>query len=464
MRRQGRWSGSRGGGGIGVGRGEEVVGKGLDHVAPAQVVAMEAARLGEAALEHVLERHRPLGALFGRWSVGWRSRMGAWPDVAFVQGAARSLLRWWGWIEPLRVATTEEALLIAVLMDADRVPAACRIWAGVAGRRLDELVPCGDAPSWTARTAGFKRLAGRSDALADPWRLFPAVYRSMAMVPPGEGTLKERQVEAISWLQKPAPVWVRVEHESGWERVRAEGWKPWIHRRLKRTGRIERGVPAEALGGLASEGVVEIQDLGSQLVGYVGQPQRGQRWWVPVAERGVEAIHLAALMEGKGVVVASAGSESGVRGLLRKARVSPHRNLTARVWDGRHVVGKAGRYDGVVVTPASTAIGAWRRMPEGRWLVPGDGGIGLAERQQAALRAAAAGVKPGGVLVYAVPTLTVAETRGVIQRFLEDHPEFTLEPFCEPLEGAETDGTWTLWPMAADSDGWFYARMRRAGG
>lgn len=436
----------------------------LDHVAPAGLLAEEAARLGEEALDHVLERHRPLGALFRRRAVAWRATIGAWPDVAFLQNAARSLLRWWGWIEPLETPSIEAALLIAVLMDAERVPAACRFWARAAGRRAEDLVPCGDAPTWTARTEGFKRLAGRADALADPWKLFPEIYRSIAAAPPGGGPPKARHVELIAALQTPGPLWLRVEDEGAWDVLRAEGWKPWVHRRLRLAGRLERGVPAEALGALLGGGRVEAQDLGSQLVGHIADPRPGQRWWVPMAERGGEAIHLASLMGGKGVVVASGSSEEALRGLVKRARSSPYRNITTRVWDGRHVAGKASSYDGVIVTPPSTAIGTWRRSPEGRWLLPPDGAAGLAERQRAALGAAAAGVKPGGVLVYAVPTFTVAETSGVVERFLAETPEFALEPFAGPLDGTITSGTWTLWPTAVDSDGWFFARMRRGEG
>ncbi len=436
----------------------------LDHVAPVGVIADQAVALAEQALPHVLRHHRPLGALFRRQALVWRGVIGAWPDVSFLQGSVRSLLRWWGWIEPLGLEKVEEQLLIAVLMDTERVSAVCGHWARSVGRLPQDLIACGDAPTWTAKSEGFKRLARRGNALADPWKLFPEAYREIATPPPGAGPIKSRQIELIAALQTPSPVWLRAtgpEPERVWDAVRAEGWKPWVHRRMKATARLEPGTPAEALAGLLASGLIEVQDLGSQLVAQITGARSGQRWWVPLAERGSEALHLAAHLEGKGLVVATGLKEEGLRGLVKRARSSPYRNLTTRVWDGRHVAGKAGSFDGVLLLPASTAIGTWRRAPEGRWLLPDDGGVGLAERQLTQLRAAAGGVRPGGKLVYAVPTLTTDETAGVIEAFLGEAGEFALEGFESPLDGTPTPGMWTLWPKEVDSDGWFYARMRR---
>ena len=71
-------------------------------------------------------------------------------------------------------------------------------------------------------------------------------------------------------------------------------------------------------------------------------------------------------------------------------------------------------------------------------------------------------MKKGGTLVYSVCTLTLAETTEVVRSFLESHPAFRLDPFPHPFSGATTDGTIQIWPMEADSDAMFVARMVRA--
>jgi 16S rRNA (cytosine967-C5)-methyltransferase len=74
---------------------------------------------------------------------------------------------------------------------------------------------------------------------------------------------------------------------------------------------------------------------------------------------------------------------------------------------------------------------------------------------------ASGAVKPGGTLVYTVATVTQSETTGVINTFLQTHPEFTLQSFPHPLEDGKTAGTIQLWPQIHDGDARFIARMMR---
>src|SRR5439155_15915190 len=101
--------------------------------------------------------------------------------------------------------------------------------------------------------------------------------------------------------------------------------------------------------------------------------------------------------------------------------------------------------------------------PDARWTLDRDAIARLGALQGQLLRAASAGVKKGGTLVYSVCTLTPGETTGVIRPFLAERPEFRLDPFPHPLSGNPTDGTTLLWPQEADNDAMFVARMIRSG-
>ncbi len=79
----------------------------------------------------------------------------------------------------------------------------------------------------------------------------------------------------------------------------------------------------------------------------------------------------------------------------RRARRSPFRNLTTKPWDGKHVVGKAGTYHGVLVDAPCSAVGTWRRNPDARWTLDKDAVGRLAELQAQILRAAAGGSPTG---------------------------------------------------------------------
>jgi 16S rRNA (cytosine967-C5)-methyltransferase len=128
------------------------------------------------------------------------------------------------------------------------------------------------------------------------------------------------------------------------------------------------------------------------------------------------------------------------------------------------MVGKTASFDGVLVDAPCSALGTWRRNPDARWTLDRQAIPRLAELQAQLLRAAAAGVKPGGTLVYSVCTLTPAETTGVVRPFLAERPEFQLDPFPHPLSGAPTDGTMLIWPQESDNDAMFVARMIRVKG
>ena len=94
----------------------------------------------------------------------------------------------------------------------------------------------------------------------------------------------------------------------------------------------------------------------------------------------------------------------------------------------------------------------------------------LAHVQLRLLRAAATLVKPGGVLVYSVCTLTTAETSGVAEAFVAGLEEGSTGEGWEPLEplgglwrtvGAGTALGSMLLPQDADTDGMAIFRWRR---
>ena len=384
----------------------------------------------------------------------------AWVDRNIVIGCVRSMLRWWGWLAPLDAAT-ETRLLLASLLDAREPTPMIRHWAHRNETEKATLLPLGDAPDWTAKTTGFKRILGFEPPTVDPWRLFPEWFRSAIQDPPGTETLKTRQIHLIAALQTPAPVWLRAQAESPkrvWDVLRASGVKPWIHRTWPDAARLDDEIEVSHLGP-TSQGLLELHDLSSQWVGHCANPQPGERWWAPDYERAQEVIHLAALMQGRGVVLASQRTERPLRALELHARRTPFRNISTKIWDGKRAVGKPRTYDGVLVAPRCTGIGLWRRAPELRWI---SGRVPLttyAEAQTKLLAAARHALKPRGLLIYAVPTITQAETLGVVQSFVSATPELKLKPFTDPLTQELTDGTRTLWPPTPDTDHWFLARM-----
>ena len=88
----------------------------------------------------------------------------------------------------------------------------------------------------------------------------------------------------------------------------------------------------------------------------------------------------------------------------------------------------------------------------------------LAEVQGRLLERAAAVVRPGGRLVYAVCTLTRAETWGVADRFEAGHGDFTPVPTPDPFHPEAAPAARHLWwPQDTGGNGMFVAVWQRAG-
>lgn len=120
--------------------------------------------------------------------------------------------------------------------------------------------------------------------------------------------------------------------------------------------------------------------------------------------------------------------------------------------------------DAVLLDAPCSGTGTMRRHPDARWrLKPSDLAV-TAAQQREILDAAAAVVRPGGLLVYATCSLEPEENDAQVDRFLAAHPAFTLEP---PPTGTVPDavldgGRLRVLPHRHGADGAFAARLRRA--
>ena len=86
----------------------------------------------------------------------------------------------------------------------------------------------------------------------------------------------------------------------------------------------------------------------------------------------------------------------------------------------------------------------------------------LPEVQQKILNNLCRYVKPGGVLLYSTCTILKRENEGVIDTFLREHSEFSLEYFQTPVDlFGQMDGKMTLLPSVHDTDGFFICKLRR---
>jgi len=213
---------------------------------------------------------------------------------------------------------------------------------------------------------------------------------------------------------------------------------------------------------LFQSGAFEIQDIASQAVGHVCAPQAGETWWDACAGEGGKTLHLSALMGGKGLIWSSDRAAWRLARLKQRAARAGCFNYRGVDWNGGPRTPTRTRFDGILVDAPCSGLGTWGRNPHARWTATPDDVRELADLQRNLLHHAAPSLKPGGRLVYAVCTLTPAETTGVVEGFSAAHPEFEVLPLAHPFApGSEPQASLTLWPQDTQGNGMFIAGWRR---
>jgi 16S rRNA (cytosine967-C5)-methyltransferase len=217
---------------------------------------------------------------------------------------------------------------------------------------------------------------------------------------------------------------------------------------------LARGIGDPARLAAVAEGRVTPQDEASQAVVGILDPQPGETVVDAAAAPGGKATAIAERVEEDGRVVACDLHPGRIR-LVASAR---DRLGLGRVFpvvaDSRSLPLRRGCADRALVDAPCSGLGVLRRRAELRWRIrPGDL-PGLVELQRGLLRGAAEAVRPGGVVVYSVCTLTGDETTGVDAWAERELPYLIADP--PPGAPWRTRGRGAiLLPHDADSDGMY---------
>lgn len=252
-----------------------------------------------------------------------------------------------------------------------------------------------------------------------------------------------------------APLWIRLQTEDVQAVARefsSRGWT-WTPSRLQTDAwRLETEADVESTPSF-QEGRFEVQDIGSQWVLAQGRPQPGERWLDACAGAGGKTLQLARLVGSTGQVDAYDVRATALTELR-------HRVDRARLRTVRVVTKLSGTYDGVLVDAPCSGSGTWRRAPHLKWSTSQSTLVGMSRLQLEILARASQQVRTGGRLVYATCSLARSENEQVIERFIEQHSNFSRwqESDAESV-GNETWGH-TLLPSTFDSDGFYVAVLR----
>jgi 16S rRNA (cytosine967-C5)-methyltransferase len=211
-----------------------------------------------------------------------------------------------------------------------------------------------------------------------------------------------------------------------------------------------------------AQGLIEVQDEGSQLIALACRAENGMRILDLCAGAGGKALALAAAAPQAEIIACDTN-----RGRL--AQLGPRAEragavIPTRLIDGGRESAQLADLDAqcnvVLVDAPCSGSGTWRRNPEGRWRLTPERLDRLARLQARLLDIAAPLVKPGGALVYATCSIIGAEGADQARNFLGRHSSWMVQEV--PFAGGRADGPGRLLTPKHDAtDGFFVARFVR---
>jgi 16S rRNA (cytosine967-C5)-methyltransferase len=210
---------------------------------------------------------------------------------------------------------------------------------------------------------------------------------------------------------------------------------------------------------LVAEGVLYVQDQGSQLVAHLAAAAAGLTLDACAAPGGKSMLIADLLTQGQ--VIAAETSPRRLRAMAALCRRWGSPNIRLVLADGHHPPFGEG-FDAVLIDAPCTGLGTLGRHPDIRWRVKPDDILRQAERQRSLLAALAPLVRRGGRVVYATCSLEDEETTAVVLEFLERNPSYRLAPvpnWAGPWTGP--DGFVRTLPEREPGDGFFAAMLER---
>lgn len=198
------------------------------------------------------------------------------------------------------------------------------------------------------------------------------------------------------------------------------------------------------------EGLFEVQDASSQRVAYFTKVEPGMRVIDACAGAGGKTLHLAALMQNKGKIIAMDAEGFKLEELKRRARRAGAFNIETRAIEGTKTIKKLeSSADVVLLDVPCSGLGVIKRNPDAKWKLTSMKIETIKETQRQIIDEYSQMVKPGGMLIYATCSILPSENEAQVERFLGINSAFELEEQQR------------ISPSETGFDGFYMARMRR---
>ena len=174
-------------------------------------------------------------------------------------------------------------------------------------------------------------------------------------------------------------------------------------------------------------GYFEVQDASSQLVAPFLEVKPGMRVIDTCAGAGGKTLHLAAMMENKGQIIALDIYAGKLAQLKKRAKRAGAHNIEMRPIENIKVIKKLKESaDAVLIDAPCSGIGVLKRNPDSKWKLQPEFIENIKKTQAEILDTYSQMVKVGGKMVYATCSILPSENENQVKKFLESHKEFVF--------------------------------------
>lgn len=189
------------------------------------------------------------------------------------------------------------------------------------------------------------------------------------------------------------------------------------------------------------DGLFEVQDAGSQLIAPFLLVKPGMRVIDACAGAGGKTLHLAALMQNKGRIVAMDTEEWKLNELKKRARRAGAGNIEPKLIESSKTIKRLeNTADRLLLDVPCSGLGVLKRNPDAKWKLNTDFIDRVKELQQHILQDYSSMVKAGGMLVYSTCSFLPTENENQVKNFLAMNSNFQLDEQKSILPSEGFDG------------------------
>lgn len=209
-------------------------------------------------------------------------------------------------------------------------------------------------------------------------------------------------------------------------------------------------------------GLFQIQDESSMIVGEIASPKEGHHLIDVCAAPGGKTTHCAQMMNNKGKIIARDISDKKLKRIEENYIRLGITNIILEKHDATKLdISLVDTMDIVLTDVPCSGLGIIKKKPDIKYNVTHEGIESLIEIQRSILETSARYVKKEGILIYSTCTINRKENDDNISWFLEKHKNFEKIPLDFDEINRNDRGFLQILPINELADGFFIAKLKR---